>query len=303
MTDSSLIPTKIQMELNVVLSVFFKDTTKFSTIYWPHSIRTFLANLLNDACINYAGFDTYLTVPKNKIPQLVSVLREPTSTYICVADRRDIGNILRSVQVHHRTCGFKQKLPEATAPVVEESLSTSEPSWPVDLCSYQDLSASVLKRTIRRDVTNFVHFLVRRCVGSAGYKVSYNVPDKDPDQKEFAPIVVHVHDPAKVAELRQLIVNESQTEGMQSHKNLTPQDLISVISTGQRFQPLLEEGYLMSGGPYRVGTLGAVITKEGTLLGLTSHHVANCISAVKTFEVIGNSKVPMVNDELDFCLF
>jgi hypothetical protein len=96
-------------------------------------------------------------------------------------------------------------------------------------------------------VTKFIHFLTRKCIGgSAGYKVTYNIPGKDSEQEDFAPIVVHLNDSAMVESLRQIIRLESQTAEMKRHKNLTPQDLITVAFTEQRFLPLLEEDYITS---------------------------------------------------------
>lgn len=63
--------------------------------------------------------------------------------------------------------------------------------------------------------------------------------------------------------------------------------------------PLQEEGYLSSGGLFRTGTLGAVFSRESKHFGLTCHHVANCITPAKEYEVVGNEKVQLVSARLD----
>lgn len=63
MTDSSIVPTRLEMELNVCLALYFTETSEFSTLYWPRSLRLFLSEILSSAFLNFNGFDPHLAVP------------------------------------------------------------------------------------------------------------------------------------------------------------------------------------------------------------------------------------------------
>lgn len=60
--------------------------------------------LLRSAFLEFTRFDSHFTVDKTCLPELVVELNKPTSTYIHVADRKTIGSLLRTIQVHYKTC-------------------------------------------------------------------------------------------------------------------------------------------------------------------------------------------------------
>mmetsp|Transcript_8207 Transcript_8207/g.12244 ORF Transcript_8207/g.12244 Transcript_8207/m.12244 type:complete len:185 (+) Transcript_8207:81-635(+) len=170
--DNSMkaIPSKLEQEIGACLGIYFKDTARFSSIYWPRSLRGFLVKVLS----KIREFSELWEKLKLDEERLTSLIEELTSTYVCVKDRKLIGNCLREVLLHHKEYGFKLDLANSPPLDTEEN---EKWDWPDDIVSYLDLTTSIANVSIRRDVSKYLHHLIRTVVGkSVGYKIHYDVP-------------------------------------------------------------------------------------------------------------------------------
>lgn len=221
------IPTQLQRDIDCCLFRFFKNTSKLSSIYWPRGLCTFLADLLNKAKPVSELLDK-LQWNASYCEQLILLLESSTQTYICVKDRKQLGNFLRELKLHWPDYGISIR------PVLEQPIEiSSDPLWPVDIANYLDLNTALSSTQMRRDVTTYLHNIMSIASGGkVGYKISYSIPDVEPDEtvQQFYPIRIYTDDGECTTRAREMFAAESETLKQRVY-NLLPTDLVCVETT------------------------------------------------------------------------
>ncbi|RYG97416.1 hypothetical protein EON65_52910 [archaeon] len=234
--------------------------------------------------------------------QLIPLLESSTQTYICVKDRKQLGNLLRELKLHWPDYRISIR------PVLEQPIKiTGDPQWPVDIANYLDLNTALSSTQMRRDVTTYLHYVMSIASGGkVGYKVSYNIPDAEPDEtvQQFYPIRIYTDNAECTTRARELFAAESETL-KQRVCNLLPTDLVCVETTAQALSAGVKcEMYLTSGCPWKVGTLGGVLQCNSRPYGVTAQHVQKCFQKAKTFEVVDDLEVvAALSQDVDFAFF
>lgn len=249
------IPTQLEKDIDCCLSRYFKNTSKLSSIYWPRALSSFLAVLLNEVKPIGELLDK-LQWDVTYVDKLINQLNSSSQTYICVKDRKQLGNLLRGLKLHWPDYHI------SVTPVLQspDEIPVGGPQWPADIANYLDLNTEINSIQMRRDVTTFLHSIMSIASGgNVGYKVAYNIPDVEPDEtvQLFYPIRIYTDSNECTTRARELFEAESETL-KQRVNNLLPSDLVSVETTAQTLSGVKSEMYLTCGCPWKVGTLGGI---------------------------------------------
>lgn len=236
------IPSHLEIDIDACLIRYFKDTSQLSTLYWPRAVRTFLSTLLLQ-CKRINAVLEKLQLDVSKVDELIAQLELPTLTSIHVEDRKTLGDLLRWLKLHGSSI---------PATNTSADIYTENPCWPNDIASYLDLNTSVSAVKIRRDVTNFLHFIMRNVTHeSIGYEIKYVIPVIEPDEsvEKFFPIRIFTDDEDSALRARDMFSTESELL-RNNVKNLLPSDLVRVEVTSQALSAGIKvEMYLASGCP------------------------------------------------------
>lgn len=234
------IPTQLERDINCCLARYFKNTSKLSSIYWPRALRLFLAELLKKVK-PIGGLLDKLQWDVTSVDELISQLESLTQTFICVKDRRLLGNLLRVLKLHwsEYRISVKPVMPPDIEPV-------NDPQWPADIANYLDLNAAIGSVQMRRDVKIYIHSIMSLASGgNVGYKVEYDIPEAPPDESvhPFYPIRIYTDNADCTTRAREMLAAES--EMLKQHvNNLLPTDLVCVETTAETLSGLQIESSL-----------------------------------------------------------
>jgi hypothetical protein len=246
-------------EIDTILTQYFDCDSTLSHKYWPRRLRDFVHNIFNllsarDDLHPELALAAESVVDGEILSDLSARLASSTRNIIHAKERRFIGRILRSIRLHRGEMKLSIKQPsQPTASLVGIC------NWPSDIDDLSDTFQSLSKRSLRRDISAFFFYTMKKCTTNVEWKLNFVGSSieylSSQTQKPFV-IEVEASQVSTVEQYLQLI--SSELAGC--CPCLLPTDLTTVRALKiQGSTSLLEEAFYTSGGIWKAGTLGCVL--------------------------------------------